>query len=110
MNALEFQRYKKDENLKSKVHLTLSATFPNLQRPDNITTILAELERDFPGDFQWAGEINVIKHALAGNGFFDKVSSPRITKRIIDSGGLDGFFRAMEEKEWPVTIHCDCGK
>ena len=110
LNAADFKRYKQDENLKSKIHLTLSATFPNLQMPDNITTILAELESEFPQAFQWAGEINVIKHALVGNGFFDKQTSPRITKRFIESGRLDGFFRSMEDKQWPVTIHCDCGK
>ena len=110
LNAKDYNLYKQDEDLKSKVHLILSATFPNLQKPDNITTILAQLENDFPQDFQWAGEINVIKHALVGNGFFDKVTSPRITKRFIESGRLGPFFESMEDKGWPVTIHCDCGK
>ena len=109
MNAIEYKKYKQDEDLKSKVHLTLSAAFPNLQRPENITKVLAELENEFPQAFQWAGEINVIKHALVGNGFFDRITSPRITKRFIEAGKLDGFFRSMEEKQWPVTIHCDCG-
>ena len=109
-NAKEYTKYKQNEDLKSKIHLTLSATFPNLQRPGNITTILGELERDFPQAFRWAGEINVIKHALVGNGFFDADTSPRITKRFIKDGNLDPFFRKMEREQWPVTIHCDCGR
>ena len=109
INAQEYKKYTQNKELKSKIHLTLSATFPNLQRPENITKILAELETEFPGAFRWAGEMNVIKHALVGNGFFDRRESPRITKRFLDSGKLDHFYRMMEEKEWPVTIHCDCG-
>ena len=110
INAQEYKKYKQNEGLKSKLHLTLSATFPNLQRPENITKILGELEAEFPGAFRWAGEMNVIKHALVGNGFFDKAESPRITKRFLDGGKLDDFYQMMENKEWPVTIHCDCGK
>ena len=109
INAENYKKYKANEELKSKIHLTLSATFPNLQKPGNITTILGELENDFPGSFRWAGEMNVIKHALVGNGFFDATDSPRITKRFIDEGRLDPFYLKMEAYRWPVTIHCDCG-
>ena len=103
-------KYLENEEQKSKVHLLLSATFPNLQRPENITRILGTLEGDFPQAFGWAGEINVIKHALVGNGFFDPITSPRITKKFLTDGHLDDFFKSMERKQWPVTIHCDCGK
>ena len=108
-NAEEYTKYKKREDLKSKIHLTLSATYPNLQAPGDIMTILGELENEFPKAFKWAGEINVIKHALVGNGFFKEDTSPRITKQFLDDGNLDPFFRKMEETQWPVTIHCDCG-
>ena len=70
---------------------------------------LEELEQEFPHAFGWAGEINVIKHALVGNGFFKAPESPRITKRFLDQGNLDNFFQKMEQEQWPVTIHCDCG-
>ena len=72
-------------------------------------TILNKLENDFPKVFGWAGEINVIKHALVGNGFFKEPESPRITKNFLDAGNLDDFFQYMERVKWPVTIHCDCG-
>ena len=49
-------------------------------------------------------------HPLVGNGFFDPITSPRITKKFLTDGHLDDFFKSMERKQWPVTIHCDCGK
>ena len=109
-NAENYVKYQNNEELKSKLHLTLSATFPNLQRPANIMSNLQALENDIPKAFNWAGEINVIKHALVGNGFFKADTSPRITKKFIDDGNLTPFFRYMERVQWPVTIHCDCGK
>ena len=109
-NAENYVKYQNNEELRSKVHLTLSATFPNLQRPGNIMSNLQALENDFPKAFNWAGEINVIKHALVGNGFFKADTSPRITKKFIDDGNLTPFFGYMERVQWPVTIHCDCGK
>ena len=108
-NAEDYEKYMQNINQTSKIHLTLSATFPNLQKPEQITTILSGLEKDFPNAFKWAGEINVIKHALVGNGFFKDDTSPRITKQFLDNGNLDPFFQKMENVGWPVTIHCDCG-
>lgn len=103
-NAREVMEYMKRQD--REMHMTLSYTSPNLQKPDNITSIMATLEQEFPDTFKWAGEINVYKHALAGNGFFNQ---PRVTEEHIDSGVLDPFFRKMEEKQWPVTLHCDLG-
>ena len=106
-NAEDYEKYMQNINQTSKIHLTLSATFPNLQKPEQINTLLGGLEKDFPNAFKWAGEINVIKHALVGNGFFKEDSSPRITKQFLDNGKLDPFFQKMENVGWPVTIHCD---
>ena len=61
-----FQAYQQNETLKDQIFLTLSATYPNLQSPRDNANILKELETDYPGAFNWAGEINVFKHALAG--------------------------------------------
>ena len=97
------------KNQSSAMNMVLSATFPNLQRPGEIMKHLNKLENEFPGAFKWAGEINVIKHALVGNGFFKEDTSPRLTKKFIDDGNLDPFFRRMEAKGWPVTLHCDIG-
>eukprot|EP00095_Tigriopus_kingsejongensis_P012514 maker-scaffold455_size166772-snap-gene-0.29 protein:Tk12514 transcript:maker-scaffold455_size166772-snap-gene-0.29-mRNA-1 annotation:"hypothetical protein BRAFLDRAFT_82927" len=89
-----------------EMHMTLSYTSPNLQKPEKIISIMDSLEQDYPDVFQWAGEINVFKHALAGNGFFNQ---PRVTETFVHSGALDPFFQKMEEKQWPVTLHCDLG-
>ena len=110
INAENYIKFKNNETLNSKVNLILSATYPNLQKPDDIMSIMQDLEKDFPKAFGWAGEINLIKHALVGNGFFKEDTSPRITKQFLDAGNLDPFFQYMEEMQWPVTIHCDCGK
>ena len=89
-----------------KIHLTVSATSVNLQRPENITNLLDDFVNRYPGVFKWAGEINVFKHALAGNGFFD---GPRVTTAMVNSGKLDHFFNRMIAAGWPVTLHCDLG-
>ena len=47
-------------------------TFPNLQQPQRIVSNFNNLENSFPEAFTWAGEINVFKHALASNGFFEQ--------------------------------------
>ena len=76
------------------------------QVPDNNTKILQNLETKHPGAFKWSGEINVFKHALSANGFFD---GPRVTLARVEAGYLDGYFRKMEETRWPVTLHSDIG-
>ena len=65
-NAEDYVKYKTNANQSSQMHLLLSATFPNLQVPGKIMSHLNTLRNDFPGAFKWAGEINVIKHALVG--------------------------------------------
>ena len=109
-NAENYVKYKNNLNQSSKIHLTLSATFPNLQSPEHIMTNLSELRKDFPDSIKWSGEINVIKHALVGNAFFKEDTSPRLTKKFIEGGSLDPFFEDMESKGWPVTLHNDLGK
>ena len=111
-NAKNYVKYKNNPNQTSKIHLTLSATSPNLQHPVDIMRFMTNLDnltRDFPENFKWAGEMNVMKHALVGNGFFKEDTSPRLTKKFIQDGNLDLFFKDMESKGWPVTLHNDLG-
>lgn len=109
LNAQDYNQRYKDQPLAQQMHLTLSATFPNLQHldEDNSTLTLRQLEKQFPDSFQWSGEINVFKHALAANGFF--LNGRRVTEDVINSGRLDSYFFLMEQKVWPVTLHCDLG-
>ena len=74
----------------SQIHLTLSATYPDLQEPARNVEILNNLTETFPNTFRWAGEINVFKHALAGNGFFSRGN--RVDIKHIEKGDLDPFF------------------
>ncbi|CAL4182177.1 unnamed protein product, partial [Meganyctiphanes norvegica] len=107
LNAEEYRDiYMKDEEMRKKMHLTVSATSLNLQNPINNMGVLNNLTSNFPNVFQWAGEINVFKHALAANAFFQ---GPRVTVEQIDSGAHDPFFKLMETRQWPVTLHCDLG-
>lgn len=106
-NAKEYRDiYMKDEEMRKKMHLIVSATSLNLQNPVNNMVVLNNLTQSFPGVFQWAGEINVFKHALAANAFFE---GDRVTVEQLRSGALDPFFRQMEQNQWPVTLHCDLG-
>jgi hypothetical protein len=107
LNALEYtQHYQGNTTLEEKIHLTLSMTFPNLQQPQRIVNNFNNLENSFPEAFTWAGEINVFKHALASNGFFEQ---ERVTVSRIEKGEYDGLFGVLSDKKWPTTLHCDLG-
>jgi len=107
LNAEEYRDiYMKDEEMKKKMHLTMSATSLNLQNPGKNMDVYNNLTTNFPNVFKWAGEINVFKHALAANAFFQ---NGRVTVEQINSGALDPFFNTMETNQWPVTLHCDLG-
>ena len=106
-NAEDYlNRYKSHPEVLDSVHLTLSLTSPNLQRPENNSMLLSTMDKDFPNTFAWAGEINVFKHALAANGFFN---GPRVTVSHVESGALDSLFQPLSDRGWPVTLHCDLG-
>ena len=98
-----------------RLHLILSATFPNLQRSVGAKEMLQGLWDKFPHTFKWMGEINVFKHALAGNGFFSDFTGPRLTVARIEAGELDELFSVVgpEQKNGEhiptVTIHSDMG-
>lgn len=107
LNAEDYtHKYQGNSSVQERIHLTLSATFPNLQNPKNISRDLRKLEAEFPGAFGWAGEINVFKHALASNGFFNQ---PRVTERMVLNGDLDYLFNVLTDRKWPTTLHCDLG-
>ena len=52
LNAEDYVNYKKNATQTETIHLTLSATFPNLQEPQNNIKQLGQLEEDFPGAFR----------------------------------------------------------
>ena len=107
-NAKDFIERYLNKPLSKKIHLIPSVTFPNLQQPENNSRNLQELEAKYPDVFKWSGEINIFKHALAANGFF-KYGTRVTEERIKSDEQLASFFRQMEEKKWPTTLHCDLG-
>ena len=56
---------------------------------------LKGLWKKFPKTFKWLGEINVCKHALAGNGFFSDFTGPRLSVARLESGDLDEFMSIL---------------
>jgi len=107
-NALNFIDNYRDTPLTEQIHLIPSVTFPNLQQPQNNSRNLGELESKYQGVFKWSGEINVFKHALAANGFFE--FGERVTEeRIKSDRKFASFFNRMQDVKWPTTLHCDLG-
>ena len=86
-NAKDFLSKYKDHPLSEKIHLIPSVTFPNLQQPENNSRNLGVLESTYQGVFKWSGEINVFKHALAANGFFE--NGNRVNEEYIKSGKMN---------------------
>ena len=105
LNAIDYtQTYLTNPELVKDVKLTLSATFPNLQQPENIVKNLDNLTGDFPDAFQWAGEINVFKHALVGNGFFK--GGKRSVRGSIELSFFISFpFSSVSLPSPPLSLH-----
>lgn len=85
----------------SNLHITLSMTFMDLAHPEDAVSIIELYDREFPGMFAWAGELNVIKQALLGNGH-----EPATTESI---AAWAPFMSILRERSIPVTLHADLG-
>ena len=89
------------------VHLTLSMSFPDLAVPKEIIPQINLLDREYPGQFTWMGEVNLVKQALFNN---DVVATPI---EIIDQ--WHDFMRRLREDaktpggNIPIAIHSDFG-
>ena len=83
------------------VHLTLSMTFPDLERPETVLAGMELLDREFPGLFRWAGEVNLVKQALFPNGH-QPVSFEAIAR-------WTPFMTRLRERGMPIAIHSDLG-
>ena len=98
-----------------RLHLITSATFPSLQKSEGAKDQLLALWAKYPNTFKWLGEINVFKHALAGNAFFSDFTGPRLTVARVESGELDALFSVIGPKQPngeqipAATLHSDMG-
>ncbi|MEM9055450.1 MAG: amidohydrolase family protein, partial [Pseudomonadota bacterium] len=95
-NAANLQDYSPD-----KVILTLSMTFPDLARPETIPTQIAQLDRNYEGQFRWMGEVNLVKQALFGN--FHRPTPLEAIER------WEPFMAILRERNIPIAIHSDLG-
>lgn len=99
-NALEFDNYR-DTHEELETQTLLSMTFMDLANPEDIVDTIALYDREYPGMFTWAGELNVIKQALLGN-----MHEPATVESI---NGWAGFMEILRERNIPVTLHSDLG-
>ncbi len=88
-------------NTPSGVHLTLSMTFPDLSRPESILPGMQLLEEEYPGVFQWMGEVNLVKQALFSNG-----RGP-VPMAVLTEWA--NFMETLWERDIPLAIHTDLG-
>ena len=83
------------------IHLTLSMTFPDLSKPDNIKQIIDIYDKEYPKLFKWMGETNLNKQALSNNHH-----QPANKKHI---KAWKPFMKILKDRGIPITIHADLG-
>ena len=83
------------------VVLTLSMTFPNLADPLSVWRGMDLLDLEFPGEFRWMGEVNLVKQALFNNGH-----APVPISVIAEWAPFMHRLRTMSA---PIAIHSDMG-
>jgi hypothetical protein len=86
---------------RTKKDLALSMTFMDLTKPETIPPGIQLYDREFPGMFRWAGEVNLVKQALFPN--HQQAATPA---NIRDWAP---FMRVLRERNIPITIHSDLG-
>ncbi|MEV0186646.1 amidohydrolase family protein [Streptomyces sp. NPDC050625] len=82
-------------------HLTLSMTSLDVANPETVPGDIALYDKEFPGLFRWAGEVNLIKVALLPN-HHDPAT-------LEDIRHWAPFMRELEKRGIPITIHADLG-
>lgn len=83
------------------IHLTLSMSFPDLEKPEQITRQIRLLDKDYPGLFKWMGEVNLVKQALFNNGH-----QPTSLEKIAQ---WHEFMTILQQRNIPIAIHSDLG-
>lgn len=83
------------------IHLTLSMSFADMANIDDTLATMALYDREYPGMFKWAGEINLVKQALFQNG------QVPVTREDIDK--WDPFMGILQKRDIPINFHSDLG-
>lgn len=89
------------EHPQENVHVALSMTFPDLAKPEDIVARFRLLDEEYPGLFQWMGELNVHKEALRGNG--------HVPATVDHIARWKDFMHILEERGIPLALHADLG-
>ena len=100
VNAIQYDDFR-DTHEEKNVDIVLSMTFPDLAHPKDIVSMIHLYDKEFPGMFKWAGELNVIKQALLKNGH-EPATLANINK-------WSDFMTILRERNIPVTLHSDLG-
>lgn len=84
-----------------KVRLALAMTFPDLSRPGSVAQGIELLDAEFPGMFEWMGEVNLVKQAMSRNHVED----------VSDTmpAHWAPFMAVLRERDMPLSIHADLG-
>lgn len=85
----------------SGVRVNLSMTFPDLTKPREVVDGIYFLDKEYPGLFNWMGEVNVVKESLFKNGH-NPVSMRDIPK-------WTPFMKILKKRKIPLAIHLDLG-
>ncbi len=96
INAAHYLQHKPNN-----IHLTLSMTFPDLTKPDQIVELIDLYDNEYPGLFKWMGEVNLMKQALLNN-HHEPVT-------IEDINQWPTFMAILKERQIPINIHADLG-
>lgn len=83
------------------VVLTLSMTFPDLSRPEQVPAEIERLDQYYNGMFRWVGEVNLVKQALMGNAH---AAAPEAVLK-----DWAPFMQTLRERSMPIAIHSDLG-
>lgn len=89
------------EHPQDNIHVARSMSFPDLSNPEGIVKRIRLLDDEYPGLFQWMGELNLHKEALRGN--------DHIPATIDDIAGWKDFMSILEERGIPLALHADLG-
>ncbi|MET9647891.1 amidohydrolase family protein [Streptomyces syringium] len=81
--------------------LTLSMTFMDLNHPETVPPGISLYDKEFPGMFRWAGEVNLVKQAL-----FPNRHEPASSENIRNWAP---FMKVLRDRGMPITIHSDIG-
>ncbi|HEY5802729.1 MAG TPA: amidohydrolase family protein [Lysobacter sp.] len=83
------------------LNIVLSMSFFDLAHPESAVKTIELYDKEFPGMFKWAGEVNLEKQALLKN-----MHEPGTIKSI---DAWAPFMKVLRERGIPITIHSDLG-